>query len=136
MKQLNILLQNLWLEACRASTIGRSSGCLVLFLLITLNGYTQDEDPQLAQSNNYIFEGNSLVNENFIEAEKKYRLGVSTKQNNATGSYNLGNAYYNSKLYDEAMSRHLEAVTNSRSKTEKHKAYHNIGNALMQKKTL
>lgn len=134
MKQLNILLQNLWLEACRASTIGRSSGCLVLFLLITLNGYTQDEDPQLAQSNNYIFEGNSLVNENFIEAEKKYRLGVSTKQNNATGSYNLGNAYYNSKLYDEAMSRHLEAVTNSRSKTEKHKAYHNIGNALMQKK--
>ena len=32
------------------------------------------------------------------------------------------------------MSRHLEAVTNSRSKTEKHKAYHNIGNALMQKK--
>ena len=81
-----------------------------------------------------MFEGNSLVNENFIEAEKKYRLGVSAKQNNAAGSYNLGNAYYKSELYDEAMLRHLEAINNSGLKLEKHKAYHNIGNTLMRQK--
>ena len=52
----------------------------------------------------------------------------------ATGSFNLGNAYYNSKLYDEALLRHLEAAKNSRLKSEKHKAYHNIGNILMQQK--
>ena len=109
---------------------------LVLFVLLSICGSAQEEEKeaQLSLSNNYVFEGNSLVNENFIEAEKKYRLAVSAKQNNAAGSYNLGNAYYKSELYDEAMLRHLEAVNNSGSKLEKHKAYHNIGNTLMQKK--
>ena len=109
---------------------------LVLFVLLSICGSAQEEEKeaQHSLSNNYVFEGNSLVNENFIEAEKKYRLAVSAKQNNAVGSYNLGNAYYKSELYDEAMLRHLEAVNNSGSKLEKHKAYHNIGNTLMQKK--
>ena len=134
MKCLNNILHNLKVETCQTITVERFYYSLILLLMITFNGHAQEVDPQLAQSNNYIFEGNSLVNADFIEAEKKYRLGVSTKQNNATGSYNLGNAYYKSELYDEAMSRHLEAVTNSSSKTEKHKAYHNIGNTLMQQK--
>ena len=107
---------------------------LILFLLASISGSAQEEAAQISLSNNYVFEGNSLVNENFIEAEKKYRLGVSAKQNNAAGSYNLGNAYYKSELYDEAMLRHLEAINNSGLKLEKHKAYHNIGNTLMQQK--
>ena len=107
---------------------------LILFLLASISGSAQEEAAQISLSNNYVFEGNSLVNENFIEAEKKYRLGVSAKQNNAAGSYNLGNAYYKSELYDEAMLRYLEAVNNSGLKLEKHKAYHNIGNTLMQQK--
>ena len=109
--------------------------CAVVILLFSYTlGNAQNDEAQLSQSNNYIFDGNYLVNENFVEAEKKYRLGVSIKQNNAAGSYNLGNAYYNSELYDEAMLRHIEAVSNSGSKLEKHKAYHNIGNTLMQQK--
>ena len=107
---------------------------LILFLLASISGSAQEEAAQISLSNNYVFEGNSLVNENFIEAEKKYRLGVSAKQNNAAGSYNLGNAYYKSELYDEAMLRHLEAINNSDLKLEKHKAYHNIGNTLMRQK--
>jgi len=106
---------------------------LILFLLASFYGSAQDE-AQLSMSNNYIFEGNSIVDDDFIEAEKKYRLGVSAKQNNVVGSYNLGNAYYKSELYDEAMLRHLEAIKNSVSKLEKHNAYHNIGNTLMQQK--
>ena len=108
--------------------------CLVLLFVTVFVGYSQEADAQLSASNDYVFEGNSIVDTDFIEAEKKYRLAVSTKQNNATGSFNLGNAYYNSKLYDEALLRHLEAAKNSRSKSEKHKAYHNIGNILMQQK--
>ena len=109
---------------------------LILFLLVSISGSAQEEAAQISLSNNYVFEGNSLVNENFIEAEKKYRLGVSAKQNNAAGSYNLGNAYYKSELYDEAMLRHLEAINNSGLKLEKHKAYHNIGNTLMRQTPL
>jgi Ca-activated chloride channel family protein len=107
---------------------------ILLFFVSMVVGYAQEMDPLLSESNDYVFEGNSLVGDDFVEAEKKYRLAVSTKQNNTVGSFNLGNAYYNSELYDEALLRHLEAAESSSSKPEKHKAYHNIGNILMQQK--
>ena len=129
---LKNILKNLGFET--RQTIAVRNTYILLFFVSIVGGYAQEVDPLLSASNDYVFEGNSLVDEDFIKAEKKYRLAVSTKQNNATGSFNLGNAYYNSELYDEALLRHLEAVKNSTSKPEKHKAYHNIGNILMQKK--
>jgi len=134
MKRLNNIHKKMRIKNYTAIVASRFYVSLLLFFMTMFMGYAQEVDPQLSESNDYVFEGNSIVDTNFIEAEKKYRLAVSTKKNNATGSFNLGNAYYNSKLYDEALFRHLEAVNNSSSKPEKHKAYHNIGNSLMQKK--
>ena len=131
---LNNILKNWRLETSQSTLVRKSFVYVFLFFMSLFVGSAQEMDPQLSESNTYVFEGNSIVDTDFIEAEKKYRLAVSTKQNNATGSFNLGNAYYNSELYDEALLRHLEAVENSSSKPEKHKAYHNIGNILMQQK--
>jgi tetratricopeptide (TPR) repeat protein len=133
MKYLNNILENLKAENIQRMSI-RDIFAFLLFFMALFIGAAQEIDPQLMESNEYVFEGNSIVEEDFIAAEKKYRLAVSTKQKNAVGSFNLGNAYYNSELYDEALLRHLEALENSSSKPEKHKAYHNIGNILMQKK--
>lgn len=133
MTYLNNILKTL--EVKNNPTISIHYSYLTLLFFMTLFvGTAQEVDLQLIESNAYVFEGNSIVGKDFIEAEKKYRLAVSTKQNNVAGSFNLGNAYYNSKLYDEALLRHLGAVENSSTKAEKHKAYHNIGNILMQKK--
>ena len=129
---LKNMLKNLGFKTRQSIAI--RSTYVLLFLVSMVIGNAQEVDPLLSESNDYVFEGNSLVGEDFIKAEKKYRLAVSTKQDNATGSFNLGNAYYNSELYDEALLRHIEAMKNSSSKPEKHKAYHNIGNILMQKK--
>ena len=134
MKGLNNIHKKMRIKNYTAVVARRFYGGLLLFLVTMFMGYAQEVDPQLLESNDYVFEGNSIVDTDFIEAEKKYRLAVSTKKNNATGSFNLGNAYYNSELYDEALFRHLEAVNNSSTKPEKHKAYHNIGNILMQQK--
>ena len=41
---------------------------LIFFLLASFYGSAQDE-AQLSMSNNYIFEGNSIVDDDFIEAE-------------------------------------------------------------------
>ena len=133
MTYLNNILKTLGVKNDPTISI-RYSYLTLLFFMTLFVGTAQEVDLQLIESNAYVFEGNSIVGEDFIEAEKKYRLAVSTKQNNVAGSFNLGNAYYNSELYDEALLRHLEAVENSSSKAEKHKAYHNIGNILMQKK--
>ena len=133
MTYLNNILKTLGVKNNPTISI-RYSYLTLLFFMTLFVGTAQEVDLQLIESNAHVFEGNSIVGEDFIEAEKKYRLAVSTKQNNVAGSFNLGNAYYNSKLYDEALLRHLGAVENSITKAEKHKAYHNIGNILMQKK--
>lgn len=133
MTYLNNILKTLGVKNNPTISI-RYSYLTLLFFMTLFVGTAQEVDLQLIESNAYVFEGNSIVGKDFIEAEKKYRLAVSTKQNNVAGSFNLGNAYYNSKLYDEALLRHLGAVENSITKAEKHKAYHNIGNILMQKK--
>ena len=133
MKYLNNIFIKLNVERFQFTSVRCFFTCLLFFITMFI-GAAQEIDSQLSESNGYVFEGNSIVEKDFVGAEKKYRLAVSTKQNNAKGSFNLGNAYYNSKLYDEALLRHLEALENSNSKPEKHKAYHNIGNILMQKK--
>jgi tetratricopeptide (TPR) repeat protein len=107
---------------------------LIAFTFFSVLGFSQEKgkDKALQRSNDYIYEANEKVNDDFVSAEMEYRKAVSAKPSNASGSYNLGNAYYKSGLYDEALSRHLEAANNASTKAEKHKAFHNVGNILMQ----
>ena len=107
---------------------------LIAFTFFSVLGFSQEKgkDKALQRSNDYIYDANEKVNDDFVSAEMDYRKAVSAKPSNASGSYNLGNAYYQSGLFDEALSRHLEAANNASTKAERHKAFHNIGNALMQ----
>ena len=59
----------LFFNAPREQELRLNNVRLILSLLITFCGNAQDE-AQLSMSNNYIFEGNSIVKDNFIEAEK------------------------------------------------------------------
>lgn len=106
---------------------------LALLLIWSNNGFAQKAEDELEESDQYVLRGNEQINNSFVEAEKSYRMALSKTPSNSKGSYNLGTAYYGAKLYDEALSRLVEA-TKSGSKTQKHRAYHNIGNALMQGK--
>ena len=102
-------------------------------LLWSASGHSQDEAELTSLSDAYVYEGNSHFNNSFLEAEKNYRMALSEMPSNTKGAYNLGNAYYNAELYDEALARLLEAARKG-TKLEKHRAYHNIGNVLMQDK--
>ena len=102
-------------------------------LLWSASGHSQNEAELASLSDAYVYEGNSHFNNSFLEAEKDYRMALSEMPSNTKGAYNLGNAYYNAELYDEALARLLEAARKG-TKLEKHRAYHNIGNVLMQDK--
>ena len=106
---------------------------LLIGLLWSTNSHSQDETELESLSNTYVYKGNSHFNDSFLEAEKNYRMALSEMPSNTKGAYNLGNAYYNAELYDEALARLLEAAKKG-TKLEKHRAYHNIGNVLMQDK--
>jgi len=107
---------------------------LVIILLCGSLFYGQEKDKYLIKSNDFVYEGNELVNDDFISAEMEYRKAISTKPTNVDGAYNLGNAYYKNQKFGEAMLRHLDVIKSATTKEEKYKAYHNIGNALMQNK--
>ncbi|VAV85838.1 Aerotolerance protein BatC [hydrothermal vent metagenome] len=111
-----------------------SKTIIYIALLITTASFAQQKDKALRKSNDFIFEGNALVNDDFVAAEKEYRKALSKKPNNTIGAYNLGNAYYETGNFDEALLRHIEAAKLATTKADKHKAYHNIGNILMQQK--
>lgn len=108
---------------------------LVFILTLTISlAFAQEEDKALQKSNDFVYDGNVLVDEDFVAAEKEYRKAISEKPSNTIGAYNLGNAYYKSGLFSEAIQRHIETANIATTKTEKHQAFHNLGNALMQQK--
>ena len=75
-----------------------------------------------------------LENDNFIFAEAAYREAIALNPKEATGKYNLGNAYYNKELNDVAMSRFKQAAAVAETKPDKHSAFHNLGNTYMNEK--
>ena len=113
---------------------------VTLFTLIATVSFSQEKDKEaqlLAQkkANNYVYEANSLMgNDDFVSAEMAYRKAISEQATSVAGIYNLGNSYIKNGSFDEALYRLDEAAKAATSKSEKHKAYHNIGNVLMKNK--
>lgn len=96
---------------------------------------SREEKRSLRQSVDLTYEANNdLVEENFVDAEAKYRKAIAKSEKNSAAPYNLGNAYYHKKSMGEAFMRYKEAGENADSKTERHKVFHNMGNVFMKNK--
>jgi tetratricopeptide (TPR) repeat protein len=110
---------------------------LILITLIASVSFSQEKEQLLAlkKANEYVYEGNALEeNDDFVSAEMEYRKAISKQPTAVAGVYNLGNSYYKKGNFEEALYRHEQAAKTANSKSEKHKAFHNIGNILMQNK--
>lgn len=110
---------------------------ILLTCMVSISFAQEDKEQRLAlkKANGYVYEGNSSINnDDFVSGEMAYRQAISKQPNTVAGIYNLGNAYYAKGNYEEALFRHEQAAKATTSKSEKHKAYHNIGNILMQNK--
>ena len=89
-----------------------------------------------SQSENYAKfynKGNKLLDNNFEQAEKNYRIAINDSLSDLKATFNLSNKYYTEGLYDEAISRQIEATKLAKDNSEKHRAFHNLGNSLMKK---
>lgn len=109
-----------------------------VLLLIANFGFSQNPNKQQLKAEkkatNYVYNANTLVEHNYVEAEMEYRKAISEAPNKVVGAYNLAHSYYKKGSFNEALFRTQEAAKNAITKDEKHKAFHNIGNILMQNK--
>ena len=111
----------------------------ILTLLLCLGRIDAQENKEQIrlerESQELLSEANeSLSEENFVDAEADYRKSIAILPSDEIGKYNLGNAYYNKEKNDEAKRRFAQAAGISKTKPEKHRAYHNLGNTLMNEK--
>lgn len=113
---------------------------IILMVLLCTNeaGFSQNDKEKKnieKQTTNYLRSANDeLKSDDFTGAEVDLRKAIALSPSNEIGKYNLGNAYYNKALNDEAMRRFLQAAEIAGSKPEKHKAFHNLGNTFMNAK--
>ena len=105
---------------------------VIFFFTITILGCFN----VYAQSENYAKfynKGNKLLDNNFEQAEKNFRIAINDSLSDLKATFNLSNKYYTEGLYDEAISRQIEATKLAKDNSEKHRTFHNLGNSLMKK---
>jgi hypothetical protein len=90
------------------------------------------------QEKKYIRKGNEqYLQQNYKEAENSYRQSVGKAGKTVEGNFNLGDALYKQKKYADAGAQFNKiAATSGNNKAVMAKAYHNLGNSLLESKKL
>jgi len=92
------------------------------------------ENPYAEEARNLVIDGNDHASEDaFAKAESSYRQAIGLDPTSVPAKYNAGNNYYTNKKYEESISSHIRSSQVATTKKEKHKAFHNLGNAYYQK---
>ncbi len=101
---------------------------LFFFICLSANGFAQKGNDVLAKGND------SFEAKNYADAEADYRLSASRADKNADAAYNLGTSIYRQKQSAEAQNAFAKAIKLSNTYAQKHRGFHNLGNALMNDK--
>lgn len=81
----------------------------------------------------YIIEGNKYYEKGkFDNAEYAYKRAALEDPTSVKANYNLGNALYQQKRYKESITHYNRTAEIATSKSDKHLAYHNAGNAYLE----
>lgn len=84
------------------------------------------------QERKFIREGNGLFNgQDFEKAEVEYRKAIDKKALSFEAGFNLGDALYKQKKYEEALQQFSAMAKEEKDKARLGELYHNIGNTLL-----
>jgi tetratricopeptide (TPR) repeat protein len=75
-----------------------------------------------------------LRKKKYTEAEADYRVSKSKFPKKTAATFNLGNSIYLQNQPEEAALSYQKVIKESKSRGEKHRAYHNLGNIHMKQK--
>ena len=98
----------------------------ILLLLNCITLFSQEKDKNLYNGNQ------SFTEKKYVDAEAEYRVTESKKSpKKAVAGYNLGNSIYRQNQQGEAQIKYIQALEIAKTKEEKHRIYHNLGNTFM-----
>lgn len=111
---------------------------MIFFLWLFFVPFAQGQDKSqkdLKKSRSLVRKAErAKAEDKFAEAEADYRRALSKDLKNAEASYNFSHLYGDKEMEVESMSQLFKTAKNASSKSLKHKAYHNLGNAYMAQK--
>ncbi len=99
-----------------------------MFLVFWANA--QNPNKLIRQGNN------AYTDSSFAAAEESYRAALAADQNAFNAAFNLADAIYKQKKYEESSTLFQGLTEKAESKEEKAMAYHNLGNSLLQEQNL
>lgn len=99
-----------------------------LLLLFATTAFSQKTNSLLRQGNKH------YDKQNFEEADIAYRKALELDNESFEAYFNLGDALYQQKKYDEAEVKFNMATQYAKSKGDKANAFYNLGNALLEQK--
>lgn len=105
-----------------------------LFLLLFCSILFLGNNASAQENSKYIRDGNKEYAEShYADAQKDYEKALQKKADIA-GAFNLGDAYYKQKQYKDAAAQFQSITSQKTDKATLAKAYHNLGNSLLQDK--
>lgn len=84
------------------------------------------EERKIIRNGNDLFENND-----FEKAEVEYRKALETKDDSYEAAFNLGDALYKQKKYEEALQQFANLAEKETDKQRLGELYHNIGNTFL-----
>lgn len=106
---------------------------LIIVICLLLPGFVSFAQ----QEKKYIHKGNELYRQKkYAEAEASYRQSVEKSKESVQGNFNLADALFKQKKFDNAAQKFTEIAGSSDNKQVKAGAYHNLGNSLLESKKL
>lgn len=94
---------------------------IILFLCSGIN-FAQNKDKSLAEGNK------DFKEKDYVNAEAEYRIAAAKNSKKAETSYNLGTSIYKQDQTLESKKYFNNALLNAKTKDEKFRAHHNLGN--------
>lgn len=99
---------------------------LLFFLSCTFSIFAQNERKHVRDGNK------KFESENFTESEISYRKAAETQPDYYEARFNLGDALYKQKKFEEAAKTFTEIADQAPNSESKARSYHNLGNSLLQ----
>ena len=91
---------------------------------------------QKFEEKEYVIKGNKEYNHSdYLKAESNYKIALSKDPKSVKANYNLGNALYEQKKFDEARAHYDYVIQNENAtQLDKANAYHNTGKTYFDEK--